>query len=102
MNRLSSAHLPGSRAVTFTLVILVAVAAWLLRVVPMFGDVFTNGFVNLQDPDAWYHLRLIENQTHNFPHRLLTDPYAADGGALVPLAPLFDFVVSLLAWVAGL
>lgn len=83
------------------LLAIVAVAL-LLRIVPTYAEVFAPGWVNLQDGDAWYHLRLIESQVRNFPHRLLTDPYLADGGALVAIGPFFDFVVAMLAWTTGL
>src|SRR5688572_16802847 len=33
--------------------------------------------VNFLETDAWYHVRLVENQVRNFPHRVTVDPYAA-------------------------
>ncbi len=76
------------------LILLVAAAlrAWL-----PFGHVFEAGVVNAQTSDAWYHLRIIDNLSVNFPHALHVDPYAAAGGQGVPAATLFDAAVALVA-----
>lgn len=89
---------PAARRAAWMAIVAVALA---LRLLPSWSAVFTPGFVNLQDLDAWYHLRLIEYQVRHFPHRLLTDPYLADGGALVAVAPFFDTMVATLAWAFG-
>jgi dolichyl-diphosphooligosaccharide--protein glycosyltransferase len=54
--------------------------------------------VNFLENDAWYHVRVIEHQVRNFPHRLTVDPYAAPGGMYVPLAPLFDTLIATVVW----
>ena len=63
--------------------------------------VFAAGHVNLLETDAWYHLRVIENLVHQFPHRLGVDPYASPGGQFVAVPPLLDFLVAGVALIAG-
>lgn len=50
--------------------------------------------VNFLETDAWYHVRLVENQVRNFPHRVTFDPYAAPDGQYVAVAPLLDTVTA--------
>ena len=87
--------------------ILVA-AIWLLafsiRVFPRFDLVFQPGFVNFQETDAWYHVRLAENLVRHFPWRVTVDPYVVFGNmqnADTP-PPFYDWLLGLIAWVAGL
>ena len=84
------------------LVALIVVVAFLARTVPLFDAVFGGSGVNYQDSDAWYHMRLIENLTRNFPHRAGVDPYLAADAPVVSVPLLFDLVVGGLAWVIGL
>ena len=53
-------------------------------------DVLGSERVNFLETDAWYHVRLVENQVRNFPHRVTVDPYAAPEGQYVAVAPLLD------------
>ena len=75
---------------------------FLVRTAFLFDKVFVDGAVNYQDSDAWYHMRLIENLTRNFPHRSPVDPYLAADAPAVSVPLLFDLLVSGLAWVIGL
>ncbi len=65
-----------------------------LRIWGPWTAVFAGPRVNFLDNDGWYHVRLVENQVRNFPHHLTTDPYAALDGSYIPVAPLFDTLVS--------
>ena len=84
------------------LLIAIAVVALLARTVLLFKAVFTAAGVNYQDSDAWYHMRLIENLTHNYPHRAGLDPYLGPDAPIVAVPLLFDLVVGGVAWVIGL
>lgn len=84
------------------LLLAIAVVAFLARTVLLFNAVFTTAGVNYQDSDAWYHMRLIENLTRNYPHRAGLDPYLGPDAPLVAVPLLFDLVVGGLAWVLGL
>ena len=61
-----------------------------LRVWAPWVDVLGSERVNFLETDAWYHVRLVENQVRNFPHRVTVDPYAAPDGQYVAVAPLLD------------
>jgi dolichyl-diphosphooligosaccharide--protein glycosyltransferase len=76
-------------AVTF-----IAAAAFAIRVYPAWHGVFGAGDVRFLETDAWYHVRLVENQVRNFPWRTTLDPFAADEGQFVPIAPLYDTVTA--------
>ncbi|HUE89931.1 MAG TPA: STT3 domain-containing protein [Vicinamibacterales bacterium] len=76
------------------LILLIAAAAFGIRTYPAWNNVFTSSGVSFLETDAWYHVRLTENQVRNFPWRVTRDPYAAPGGQFVPIAPLFDTITS--------
>src|ERR1044071_213477 len=84
------------------LLVLIVVAAFLARTVLLWSAVFTSEGVNYQDSDAWYHMRLIENLTHNFPHRAAVDPYLGTPAPPVAVPLLFDLFVGAVALIAGL
>lgn len=50
--------------------------------------------VNFLETDAWYHVRLVQNQVVNYPHRVTIDPYAAPDGQYVAVAPLLDTLIA--------
>jgi len=78
-------------------------AALLLRVVPSFPVVFAGGGVHFQEGDAWFHIRTVHNLLAHFPWRSAWDPYALfPGGAEIPTAPLWDYVLATTAWITGL
>jgi oligosaccharyl transferase (archaeosortase A-associated) len=76
------------------LVLVIAAIAFGVRVYPPWKAIFDGEAINFLETDAWYHIRLIENQVHNWPWRVTLDPYAAPGGQFVPVAPLFDTLIS--------
>ena len=77
----------------FALAVIVAVAFG-VRVYPAWPTVFGGDGVNFLETDAWYHVRLAENQVHNYPWRVTLDPYAAVGGQFVAIAPLYDTITA--------
>lgn len=72
-----------------------------LRVWAPWDDVFGGRRVNFLETDAWYHVRLAENQVVNFPHRVTIDPYAAPNGQYVAVAPLLDTIIATAVFVTG-
>ena len=68
-----------------------------LRVWAPWDDVFGGPRVNFLENDSWYHVRLSENQAHNFPRRVTVDPYAAPEGQYVAVAPLLDTIIATAA-----
>ena len=73
-----------------------------IRVIPRFDLVFQPGFVNFQETDAWYHVRVAENLIRHFPWRSMVDPYVAFGQVQdTATAPFYDWLLGLVAWIAG-
>jgi oligosaccharyl transferase (archaeosortase A-associated) len=72
------------------LLALIAAAGFGIRTYPAWDAVFGDNGIGFLETDAWYHVRLVENQVRHFPWRVTVDPYAARGGQFVPIAPLFD------------
>lgn len=72
----------------------IAAAALVIRVYPAWDAVFGGTGVNFLETDAWYHIRLVENQVRNYPWRVTVDPYAASGGQFVAIAPLYDTITA--------
>jgi oligosaccharyl transferase (archaeosortase A-associated) len=76
--------------------------ALFIRVFPRLDPVFQPGFVNFQETDAWYHVRVAENLVRHFPWRIMVDPYVAFGRVQdTATAPFYDWLLGLIAWVAG-
>ena len=80
------------------LAVILVVAAG-LRVWAPWDDVLGGARVNFLETDAWYHVRLVESQVRNFPHRVTVDPYAAPDGQYVAVAPLLDTVIATAVFV---
>jgi dolichyl-diphosphooligosaccharide--protein glycosyltransferase len=75
----------------------IVIVAFAVRVYAPWDTVFAGDRVDFLETDAWYHVRLIENQVRNWPWRVTLDPYAAPGGQFVPVAPLFDTITATVA-----
>src|SRR2546422_3799959 len=82
--------------------VLIVLVAFLVRTIFLWRAVFTGEGVNYQDSDAWYHMRPIDNLTHNSPHRATIDPYLGDPAPPVSVPLLFDLFVGAVALVIGL
>ena len=68
----------------------IVLLAFGVRTYPAWNAVFDGATINFLETDAWYHVRLVENQVRNYPWRVTLDPFAAPGGQFVAIAPLFD------------
>ena len=85
------------------LVAALCLLAFSIRVFPRFNLVFQPGFVNFQETDAWYFVRMSENLVRHFPWRVTVDPYVVFGHVqnTVTPPPFFDWLLGLIAWLAG-
>jgi dolichyl-phosphooligosaccharide-protein glycotransferase len=84
------------------IVAVLCLVALSIRVIPRFDLVFQPGFVNFQETDAWYHVRVAENLVRHFPWRSMVDPYVLFGKVQdTATAPFYDWVLGLVAWLAG-
>ena len=84
------------KKIDLVFVALILAIAATLRLWAPWDDVLGSTRVNFLETDAWYHVRLAENQVRNFPHRVTVDPYASPNGQYVAVAPLFDVLVSTM------
>src|ERR1700685_4602895 len=85
------------------IVIALSLLALWIRVAPRFYLVFQPGFVNFQDSEAWYHVRVAENLIRHFPFRIAVDPYLTFGRVQeTATAPTYDWVLGLISWLVGL
>ncbi len=82
------------RKLDLLLVAAILVIAATLRLWAPWEAVLGSPRVNFLETDAWYHVRLVESQVHNFPHRITTDPYASPNGQYVAVAPLLDILIA--------
>ncbi len=65
--------------------------------------VFSSDWIKFTGIDAYYHMRLVDNLVHNFPHLFSFDPYFIypDGGGGGNIL-FFDWLLASIIWVIGL
>jgi len=74
-----------------------------LRVCLPYDQVFTGDWIKFTSIDAYYHMRLIDNLVHNFPHFISFDPYIIyPGGHGTGSIHFFDWLIAGIIWVIGL
>ncbi len=74
-----------------------------IRIALPYDQVFVNGSVWFKGTDAWYHMRLVDNLLHHFPHHITFDPYTFyPHGTTVPWPPFFDWLVAGVIRLVGL
>ena len=84
------------------LVIFFGVALY-LRVALPYDKVFTGEWIKFTGLDGYYHMRLVDNLVHNFPHRITFDPYTYfPYGLTVSWPPFFDWLLAGIIWLVGL
>ncbi len=74
-----------------------------LRTVMPYASVFRDGVVAFASDDAVFHMRLVENTLHNFPHRIFYDvftqyPFASS----IHWGPLQSQLIAALSLIAGM
>ncbi len=84
--------------VSIILAVLFGVALYLRAYLP-YDQIFTDGWIKFAGVDAYYHMRLVDNLLHNFPHYLTFDPYTFyPNGTIVPWPPFFDWLLAGIIW----
>ena len=77
--------------------LLLLAASFGLRTHFVYDDIFVGEQVRFSVHDPWCHVRLLENLVCHFPRQNVFDPYGVfPGGHLVPVAPLFDWLLALV------
>jgi len=93
---------PTAGIVGISLLVLCIISLY-IRIALPYEQVFVNGTVWFKGTDAWYHMRLVDNLLHHFPHRISFDPYTFyPYGAMVSWPPFFDWLIASLSWLIGL
>ncbi len=66
--------------------------------------IFAGDWIKFTGVDAYYHMRLVDNLVHNFPHLFSFDPYFIypDGGGGIGSIYFFDWLLASIIWVIGL
>jgi oligosaccharyl transferase (archaeosortase A-associated) len=73
------------------------------RVALPYDSVFTGGWVKFTSNDAYFHMRLVDNLVHNFPHLTHFDPYFIyPGGGTTSGVHFFDYLLAIIIWIIGL
>jgi len=89
-----------------TSVILVALffgIALYLRAYLPYDKVFSGDWIKFTSVDAYFHMRLVDNLVHNFPHHMAIDPYRIYPVATGVISfPLFDWLLAGIIWLIGL
>jgi len=75
-----------------------------LRVHFPYEKVFVGDWIKFTGIDAYYHMRLVDNLVHNFPHLFSFDPYFIypDGGGGIGNIRFFDWLLASIIWVISL
>jgi oligosaccharyl transferase (archaeosortase A-associated) len=94
-------RLPPAAWVAIVLAIICGISLY-IRIALSYDQVFVDGTVLFRGVDPWYHMRLIENLVHHFPHRIAFDPYTFyPTGYTVGFPPFFDWLVAGAALIVG-
>lgn len=68
-----------------------------------YDQVFGGDWIKFTSIDAYYHMRLIDNLAHNFPHPIGFDPYFIyPGGRGIGSISFFDWFLAGIIWIIGL
>lgn len=75
-----------------------------LRIGLSYDVVFGGEWVRFTGVDAYWHIRIVDNLAHNFPHLSAFDPYMRyPGGGLTSSGfPFFDYLMAGVIWIIGL
>ena len=73
-----------------------------IRAVLPFDTVFKDGIIRFAADDAVFHMRLVENTLHNFPHRLNYDAFTYyPTGNNLHWGPLFTLIIATTSMIIG-
>jgi len=71
-----------------------------LRICLPYDQVFSGDWIKFTGPDAYYHMRLVDNLVHNFPRLISSDPYMIHPGAvLITRIHFFNWLLAGIIWV---
>ena len=89
--------------ITAIIVALLFAAALWLRVYFPYDKVFVADWVKFTGADAYYHINLVDNLVHNFPHHMSVNPYHIYPGASGEIdVRFFPWLLAGITWIIGL
>ena len=84
------------------LVVLCGISLYILIALP-YDQVFRDGWVAFKGVDPYWHMRMVDNLLHHFPHHMSFDPYYYfPNGMDVPSAFFFDWLIAAIARILSL
>ncbi len=93
---------PGDRTIAAIVIAVAMAAAFAIRTIWPYDNVFVDGAVWFRGMDAWYHMRLADSMVHNFPYVTAFDPYTYfPHGVLATFHPLTNWLIVVPALIAG-
>ena len=94
----------SSRFIVLIILVLFFSIALYIRIHFPYDQIFSGDWIKFASTDAYYHMRLIDNLLHNFPNRLLLDPFMNYPGynAWVEIPPFFHWLLAGVTWLIGL
>ena len=85
------------------LIVVFFIISLIFRIKLPYNSVFTGGWIKFNSSDAYWHMRLVDNLVHNFPHLTHFDPYFIYPGGTTYSGPhFFNWLVALIIWIVGL
>ncbi len=97
-----SRFVPGDRLITLAILSISMLAAFAVRTIWPYENVFVDGVVWFRGMDAWYHMRLVDSLVHNFPFVTAFDPFTFfPRGVLAIFHPLTNWLIAVPALIAG-
>ena len=78
------------------------IVAAAIRVLYPLDSVTSGGLLKFTSVDAYYHLRMVDNLVHHFPHAMSFDPFFIYPGGNVVNIRFFDWFLGLIIWVLTL
>ncbi len=97
------ARLPQKLLIGLLLAFFLGVALY-FRIALPHDQVFAGEWIKFTGVDAYWHMRIVDNLVHNFPHLNSFDPYMLypGGGGTSIGFPFFDYLIAGTIWVIGL
>ena len=93
---------PTGRPLTIAVVAGSVAVALAIRILWPYDNVFVDGSVWFRGMDPWYHMRLVDNLVHNFPHLTACDPFTFyPHGIEPPFHPLAGWLIAGTAMLVG-
>lgn len=91
-----------SGLIIFACLLAFFVIALLLRIIPPYSQVFSDGWVKFTSPDTYYFMRQVDHLVYNFPNLMPVDPYFSLAGARGSSElSFFEYLLSAVTLLVG-